>query len=146
MTVEETIEIAAPREEVFDALMDPARLEDWVTTHKALDEAPEGTLEVGDSFKQKMKLGGMSFGVTWTVTELEAPGYAAWEGKGPAGSKATAIYKLAENGEGTRFDYTNEFDLPGGPLADVAAKAVSAKRARKEARKSLEQLKELLEG
>ena len=52
---------------------------------------------------------------------------------------------IAANGNGTRFDYENEFELPGGVLGKAAGKMLSAAPARREARRSLENLKRLLE-
>ena len=42
MRVERKIEIAAPAEQIYDLVMDPHRLEDWVTIHAGLKDAPRG--------------------------------------------------------------------------------------------------------
>ena len=47
--VERTVEIAAPPEDVYDVVMDPARLEDWVTIHDHLVGNPPSPLEKGSS-------------------------------------------------------------------------------------------------
>ena len=124
--------------------MDPHRLGDWVTAHRKVDGAPDGELVEGDSFKQKLRVVGPSFKVKWTVVEASEPNLAVWEGKGPGGSKADVRYELSETDEGTRFDYCNNFDLPGGPLAKVAG-GIAGPPATKQARDSLKNLKELLE-
>jgi uncharacterized protein YndB with AHSA1/START domain len=143
--VNETIEIDAPPSEVWGVVMDPHRLGEWVTAHKKVYDAPEGELSEGDSFKQKLQVVGPSFKVTWTVAEASAPKLAVWEGKGPGGSKADVRYELSETeGGGTRFDYCNNFELPGGPFAKVA-KGIAGPPATKQARESLANLKRLLE-
>ena len=144
MKVEESIELPAPPEAVFDVLLDLDRLGDWVTAHRSIVEAPDGPLEQGSSFAQKLKVGGVSFTVRWEVTRLERPRLVEWRGEGPAKSDALVRYSLAPNGSGVCFEYTNEFRLPGGRLSQAAGKAVGEGRARKEARRSLENLKDLL--
>lgn len=126
-------------------VMDPHRLGDWVTAHKKVYDAPSGGLAKGDSFKQKLRVVGPSFKVKWTVVEASEPNLAVWEGKGPGGSAADVRYELSEtDGGGTRFDYCNSFELPGGPLS-MPAKSIAGKPATKQARKSLANLKGLLE-
>ena len=39
-----TIDIDAPREKVFDTMLDPARLNEWVTIHRKVDDADGGRL------------------------------------------------------------------------------------------------------
>ena len=49
------------------------------------------------------------------------------------------------NGDGTRFDYHNEFSAPGGPLGSAASGVVMGGGPQREARASLQRLKKLLE-
>ena len=53
MRVERSIEIDAPPERVYDVVMDPQRLEDWVTIHVGLEVgAPTaGSSEDPSSFR-----------------------------------------------------------------------------------------------
>lgn len=143
--VRESIEIDAPVERVWALVMDPNRLGEWVSTHQAVENVPDGGLKQGSTFDQRMKLAGKGFDVTWTVTECDAPNKAAWEGEGPGGSTAHVTYELSESNGGTRFDYTNGFDLPGGALGRLAGKVASGTAARSQARKTLARLKRLLE-
>jgi uncharacterized protein YndB with AHSA1/START domain len=144
VTVETEVEIAAPREEVFELLLDPSRLDEWVTASHGVADAPDGPLRSGSSFRQRLRLGGARFDVRWEVTELEHPSLAVWEGRGPAGSHAAVRYELAENESGTRFRYLNTYDLPGGVLGAMAGRVTSAP-ARHAMRTSLRKLKLLLE-
>lgn len=124
MTVEGQIDIAAPPEDVYAILMDPERLEDWVTIHDALLDAPDGPLEKGSKLTQRLKIAGKCFTVRWTVVENERARRVVWEGRGPMRSKASAIYQLAPDGDGTHFSYLNEYELPGGPLGRLAGPVV----------------------
>lgn len=144
MKVERSIEIAASPEAVYEVVMDPARLGDWVTVHKELVEAPNGVLEEGDELVQKLKVAGQSFKVSWTVAKAHHPRDVEWEGRGPLGTKARVSYDLEPRGDGTCFNYINEYDLPGGPVGKLGAKAVQ-RTAGKEADRTLDRLKGLLE-
>lgn len=139
------IEIAAPIGDVYDAMMDPGRLGEWVTIHRDLTGAPEPPLAEGDSFEQKLALAGRSFEVAWTVTRAGRPTAADWDGRGPAGSKARVAYRLEETGETTRVRYENSFEFPAGFLGRAAGRLLVRSPARKEAERSLERLKDLLE-
>ncbi len=82
----------------------------------------------------------------WTVVNVEPPRRAVWEGRGPAHSRASIEYELeaAEN-DRTRFDYTNEFKAPGGPLGAVAGRVLVGGLSQREAQRSLQRLKHLVE-
>ena len=144
MKLEAEVEIDAPPERVFDLLLDPARLDDWVTASHGVADAPDGPLEPGSSFRQHLRVGGARFDVRWKVAELERPTLVVWDGRGPRGTDATVRYLLSEDGSGTRFRYCNEYHLPGGPLGSVAGRITSGP-ARRSMRTSLRKLKRMLE-
>jgi carbon monoxide dehydrogenase subunit G len=142
-----SIDIDAPPEKVWDVVMDPQRLGEWVTIHRDLEEVSDNPLKDGSTLKQKLCLRGVNFHVKWTVAESREAELAVWDGRGPARSKAHTSYRLAPNGNGgTRFDYENEFALPGGALGKVAGGLLSAAPGKREARRSLDRLRALLEG
>jgi uncharacterized protein YndB with AHSA1/START domain len=143
--LEREIEIDAPPEDVYDKLADPSCLGEWVTIQDKLVSAPDGLVEKGDEIVQCMKVAGKKFNVSWDVDHAERPSKLRWTGKGPMGTKARATYELSPNGNGgTRFRYTNEYDLPGGPLGRMAGKAFSGASG-SEADKTLGRLKKLIE-
>ena len=144
MKVERTIDIAAAPEEVYEAVMDPRRLDEWVTIHVGVEGAPDGPLSEGTEMRQCLKLAGTKFHVDWRVTRAERPARVEWEGRGPMRSKARVVYDIAPNGGGSRFCYMNEFTLPGGPLGRIAGGGMSGISGR-ESERSLERLKRLLE-
>jgi uncharacterized protein YndB with AHSA1/START domain len=146
MRVESQVEIAAPPEEVFETVMDPGRLGEWVTTHDGLVERPAGQLAEGSTFRQRLRVAGLSFKVRWRVTRLERPSLVEWTGEGPGGSRALVRYTLEPIERGaTRFGYLNEFELPGGRVTRLAGRRIGEGRGRAEAERSLERLKRLLE-
>lgn len=144
MRVERVLNIAAAPEDLYDVITDAGRLEDWVTIHEELVDAPSGSLEAGSQLTQRLKLAGRCFTVHWTVVESDRPRRVVWHGRGPVHSKARVIYDLERDGEGTRFYYANEYGLPGGPLGRMAGPMV-ARATKGEMEASLEKLRKLVE-
>jgi uncharacterized protein YndB with AHSA1/START domain len=143
--VERSIEIAATPERIYAVIMDPGCLERWVTIHAALEMAPGGQLEQGSELTQRLQLAGRGFTVHWKVIENSPARKVVWEGRGPMRSHAGVTYELTPTGAGgTRFTYTNEFALPGGPLGRVAGPVVKRVTAG-ELDRSLERLRLLVE-
>jgi uncharacterized protein YndB with AHSA1/START domain len=141
-----SIDIDAPPERVYDAMLDPARLKDWVTIHRRVNRADDGAPREGFEMEQTLYLRGAHFKVRWTLTEADKPDTATWEGRGPAHSYARTSYRLhRRDGGGTRFDYENEFKAPGGFLGAAASRALMGGVPEREAHRSLERLKAMLE-
>lgn len=144
--VEADIVIAAPPERVWATVLDPDRFEDWVTIHRRINKSDPGPPRCGMKVEQTLCIRGASFKVKWTLAECENHRHATWEGKGPVGSAARTTYDLSPDGNGgTRFHYTNEFRAPGGPLGAVASKVLVGGVPEREAERSLQRLKQLLE-
>jgi hypothetical protein len=95
---------------------------------------------------QALCVRGMTFRVHWTLSAVDAPNRAQWEGGGPAHSHALIRYELSDKGDGhTSFRYTNEFHPPGGRLGHLAGRMIVGATSQREAQRSLSRLKELLE-
>jgi len=140
------IDIAAPPEAVWNTAMDPARTPDWVTIVRGVDGVDDGPLRPGFRMNQSLCLRGLTFHVKWRLDEVDAPWFARWEGRGPARSKALIENLLRErDGGGTHFEYRNEFKVPFGPLGSMASHALVGEVPEREARTSLQRLRELLE-
>lgn len=138
--------IAAPPEKVWEVVMDPHRFDDWVTIHRDIHRADEGPPHEGMKVEQTLCLRGAKFKVKWHLAECDGPHHATWEGIGPMHSHARTSYDLESDGDGgTRFRYENEFKAPGGPLGAAASRLVVGGVPEREAHRSLERLKALLE-
>lgn len=145
-TVHATIEIDAPIDRVWDTVMNPDRLGDWVTIHRSVKRVSDRPFKQGSTMQQVLHMRGVSFNVNWKLVHLEAPNSAQWEGRGPAHSRAKIRYALSADGDGrTRFDYTNEFSPPGGRLGTYASRVIVGAASEREASSSLRRLKNLLE-
>jgi carbon monoxide dehydrogenase subunit G len=141
------IRIDATPEEVWNTVMDPDRMGEWVTIHRKMLSADSGPPREGMEMHQCLALRGASFKVKWKLTECDELHRAVWEGKGPMGSSARTEYVLEADGNGsTDFHYVNEFKAPGGLLGKTASRVLVGGLPKKEADGSLQRLKALLEG
>jgi uncharacterized membrane protein len=141
-----SIDIDAPREQVFHMVLDPARLDEWVTIHRRVNKADDGPPREGFEMEQTLCLRGANFKVRWKLTEHEPNVRATWEGRGPAHSYARTAYRLSDSdGDATHFEYENEFKAPGGFLGAAASRVLVGGVPQREANRSLQQLKALLE-
>ena len=143
--VRAAIDIHAPPEKVYETVLDPSRLDEWVTIHRKLNHADDGPPNTGFQMDQTLCLRGTNFKVHWTLTEAERPDHATWEGRGPARSYARTTYRLTPNPDGTRFEYENEFKPPGGIVGAAASRVIVGGVPQREANRSLQRLKALLE-
>jgi uncharacterized protein YndB with AHSA1/START domain len=141
-----SIDIDAPPERVYDLVLDPTRLDEWVTIHRRVNSRDAGPPREGFEMDQTLCLRGANFKVHWTLTEADRPDRATWEGRGPAHSYARTSYGLrAVDGGKTRFEYENEFKAPGGILGAAASRMLIGGVPQREATRSLARLKALLE-
>jgi Polyketide cyclase / dehydrase and lipid transport len=137
--------IGARREDVWKMVMDPKRLGEWVTIHRRLVHADDGSVRVGYMMDQQIHLRGVSLEVHWTLVECRAGELAVWEGRGPARSRARSEYVLSADDGGTRFDYRNEFRPPLGPVGALVSRALVGGMPEREAMRTLERLRDQLE-
>jgi uncharacterized protein YndB with AHSA1/START domain len=143
--VKASIEIDAPPDRVYDTMLDTSLLKDWVTIHRRVNRSDEGEPHEGYGMVQTLCLRGANFKVRWTLTEADRPDRATWEGRGPAHSYARTSYRLTPKDGGTRFDYENEFKAPGGLVGAAASRAIMGGVPEREADRSLQRLKALIE-
>jgi uncharacterized protein YndB with AHSA1/START domain len=137
--------IAIPSEKVWETVMDPAHLADWVTIHRKLVHADDGPPRIGFEMDQQIHLRGVSVEVHWKLVRCDPAERAVWDGRGPARSRARIEYVLHSEDGATRFDYRNEFHAPLGPVGALASRALVGGIPEREANRSLEHLREYLE-
>jgi uncharacterized protein YndB with AHSA1/START domain len=143
--VSASTDIAAPPEEVWEMVMDPGRLDEWVTIHRKLLYADEGPPRVGYKMDQQLHVRGVNLEVHWRLVDCSPGERAVWQGQGPARSRAQTEYLLNAVDGGTRFDYRNEFRAPLGPVGAVVSRALIGGMPEREAKRTLERLRAHLE-
>jgi uncharacterized membrane protein len=145
-TVHVKIRINAPLQAVWDTIMNPDRLGDWVTIHRSVKSVSDNPLKNGSTMEQVLAMRGVSFHVNWKLVNVSPPHEAQWDGRGPAHSRARITYQLSGDGDdATMFEYTNEFNPPGGRLGNLASRVIVGAASEREANNSLQRLKALVE-
>jgi carbon monoxide dehydrogenase subunit G len=137
--------IAVPRSDVWQMIMDPRRLGDWVTIHRKLIHADEGPPRAGYEMAQQIHIRGVSLVVHWKLVDCRENELAVWDGAGPARSRAHTEYRLSPDGDGTCFDYRNEFRPPLGPVGAIVSRALVGGMPEREAKRTLDRLSAYLE-
>jgi carbon monoxide dehydrogenase subunit G len=144
--VKASTHIAAPPGDVWNLIMDPHSLGEWVTIHRKLLRADGGPPRVGYTMDQQIHIRGVSLDVHWKLVDCRPEELAVWEGRGPARSRAHSEYILKGEDGGTRFDYRNEFRAPLGPVGAVVSRALVGGMPEREAGRTLDLLRAHLEG
>lgn len=146
-TVNASVHISASPAAVWEIVMDPRRLPEWVTIHRRLRQTDDGWPRVGYQMDQQLRLRGVNLEVHWELVQCEPNRHAVWQGRGPARSHARTEYALlpADGGASTCFRYRNEFHAPLGPIGALASRALVGGMPEREAHRTLQRLKELLE-
>jgi hypothetical protein len=140
-----SIRIRATPAEVWQVIMDPDCLGEWVTIHRKLVRADEGPVQKGFTMDQQLQLRGVHLEVHWRLAECRPCELAVWEGRGPARSRARTEYVLTAEDGSTRFDYRNEFHPPLGPIGAIVSRALVGGMPEREAERTLERLRSNLE-
>jgi carbon monoxide dehydrogenase subunit G len=135
-----SVEVSAPPERVWEVISDLSTCDEWLVIHVGFPDGAPETLEEGTRYKQTVTLLGLSQDVSWTVDEVDPPRRLALKGKGPAGVKLRAAYRLEPAGDGTRVAYDGEFG--GLALRPFGGKVES--EAKKAGDRSLANLREYL--
>jgi hypothetical protein len=143
--VRSSVVIAAPPERVWAIVMDPNRLGEWVTIHRAVRDVTPGPAREGSRMEQVLHLRGTDIRVRWLLVECSPPTLARLEGHGPARSAALISYQLVAVPQGTRFDYENEFQPPFGLVGALASRTVMGQIPQREADRTLAALRSLAE-
>jgi uncharacterized protein YndB with AHSA1/START domain len=139
------VAIQAPIERVWETVMDPHQLGQWVTIHRSVKQVSDLPMRRGAEMEQTLQIRGVPFHVHWTLVDVDPPRAAEWRGRGPAHSRASIRYELSAVDGTTVFEYSNEFTAPGGRLGNVASRVIVGAASEREASTSLARLKKLLE-
>ncbi len=143
--IERDIDIAASPKRVFGELVSWDGLTRWSTITVDHD-GPGRCANVGDTFKQTIRIGGIHLPTQWKVVEFTAPRAVAYEATGPASSfmrMRQEVFAGKLGGSTVRLEV--EYELPAGVLGEVADKLYMHRRNEREAEHTLSNLKDLIE-
>ncbi len=117
--------IPAPRQKVWEALNDPAILQQAIPGCESLEKTSDTELKA----QVRMRVGPVSakFGGKVTLSDFDPPNSYRISGEGQGGAagfaKGGAVVKLADDGSGTVLTYTADAQV-GGKIAQVGARLI----------------------
>ena len=144
--IERQIEIARSPQHVFALLTDLDRLPEWATIVIDTREVSDQPLRKGCTFRQTLKLFGRELETEWRVEELAPPRHVAYAATAPGGGTLTMRQTVEPSDRGSRVALELDYELPGGWLGELLDRRVVEQHNEREADRSLQQLKHLLEG
>lgn len=121
-------ESAATPEVVWQLAVDLPRYPEWNVRHDSFVGDVPATLAEGTTYRERVKMMGVSTEVTWRVVTAEAPRRLDQTSAGYMGIKAHNRLIIEPSGTGSRITLEMEFNGPvlGGPIAAVMEKQVGA--------------------
>jgi uncharacterized membrane protein len=140
------IELAAPPEDVFALLIDLDRLPQWATIVVDSREVSDRPLTVGCTFRQTVRIMGKELDTEWRVTQLEPTRLIGYEASSAFGGRLVMTQTITPRDEGSTVQLEADYDLPGGFLGELLDRAVVEAQNEREAERSLQNLKELVDG
>ncbi len=145
--VEESVEISASRQRVWDLLADPKRHTELGTFVAEVTVSTPGEVREGTIYRERSGPGFMKSDSEWTITKLESPRQVIHETKEKS-MIATATWTLSELGPGgTRVTQVLDFEMmPRLPILGRLLEGLFATRmTQKETQRMLQDLKRLSE-
>ncbi len=123
MYLDQTVDIAAPVERVWDVTIDIPQWPTWNPTVDGVDVLTPRPMGVG--WSARLKQPGNAPG-TWTVTRFEGPNIYQWE-TNPLGMHVVALHRLEATSTGTHVTLSIDVSgltapLLGGIVARVSRK------------------------
>jgi hypothetical protein len=140
ISIEESIIIQRPIEEVFAFMSETANLPLWQTDVLEARHTPEGPVQVGTQLTLVRVLMGRTIEATAVISAYEPPTHYAYQST--TGYTATGVNMCKATCEGTKV--TTRFDLQTGDLFTLAEPVVG-RNVRCGVQSNLTTLKDLLE-
>ena len=143
--IENEIEVARPRAEVFDYLAHGERLPEYIPDFASVEQDSPGEPGRGTTYRYRMSRGSAQGTFEWT--EFQPPDRLAWHGppakSGPGSMEPSGRWELSDSGAGTRVRLVMT-PQPGGLFKLMSP--LMGMGMRKGNRQALERLKAKLEG
>lgn len=140
------IVLDAGPEAVFGLLTDLDRLPEWATIVVDTREVSERPLRPDCTFRQTIRVLGRELDSEWQITELEPGRHIAYEANAPLGGSLAMKQTVVPHGTGSRVQLEIDYELPGGFVGELLDRATLATQNEREVERSLQNLKELLDG
>jgi len=144
-SIRRQVSIACPPAKVFEVLTDVERLAEFSHMTVAISNGPGRTLEVGDHFKQIVKVLHIELDTEWEVLHIIAGESIHLAGRSTGNGSASVTQHVVAQGDGSLVTFEIDYDPPLGIIGDIADKIVFESRHERDAEQILAALKSLCE-
>jgi carbon monoxide dehydrogenase subunit G len=118
VNVSESVDVAAPAEDVFAALTDWSGQGDWMFATSVRPTRGYGRQD-GDEITARTGIGPIGFTDTMTITQWDPPNVCRVRHTGKL-VRGTAVFAVAADGpDRSRVEWTEELDIPFGRLGAI---------------------------
>ncbi len=143
-TVTETVEIAAPVDQVFAFIADdPTRATMFIPGLNRITNVAPAEAKPGQTWDYEFNWFGLVISGNSRCTKHERP--SAFQFQTVTGNPSTWTYRLESRGSGTRLTFEVDFEMPENQLARFATAGMLQKMNESRAREVVGNLKALLE-
>lgn len=136
-----TRHIEAPPERVYDALVEPATMKDWMDLQEVADLT--GRLDVPGTRYTQVVRGPWRFRTE--IVQAERPTLHEQAGRGPWGASFRMIATLSPSDGGTELELETNYGLPLGPIGRLIDRLWLERQRRTIANRELDRLVALVE-
>jgi uncharacterized membrane protein len=141
--VQETVDIAAPIEEVFAVISDPERSPEWSAEVIEVRDVSDEPVQEGTTWLQVVRIAGRPANLQCRIVELRPPYEGVVQISGDQQGRIRTRCEATE--EGTHVTQEIDFVPPGGILGRVAGGLIGP-AVKHELRRTLQRMRETLEG
>jgi uncharacterized protein YndB with AHSA1/START domain len=143
--VNASVEIDAPPEKVWTVVSDPRNLPRWDRHIVRVEGVPKAGIKEGSQYATTVRFMGVRAGARSTVVELRPNRYAKVHVRGALDADVETWLDPLDGGR-TRLRHRVNFRFKGGPLGELAARAVNALGAPSLLKRGVEEQKRQAEG
>ena len=143
--IEKSVIINVPPQKVFDYLVNPATMHEWISGLIESKDLPEGPVTIGTAWTQVIRVAGRNAEMLRRVTEYEPPSKFVCDGTIPGGGTATIISTCEPVEEKTKFTFIMDYTIPGSIFGKLADKLLFEKILDRDASHNAVTLKTILE-
>ena len=144
MRIAEKVDVAAPRELVWDQVSDPARVLDFFAGVTRWEVEGEQRTGLGARYRMLMRVGSAEVGGLIEVVESQPECDLAWTSVTGIDQRGRWRLRGAPDG-GTRVELRLQFDVPGRGVSSWLAEQLAVPIVRGNVRRTLAQLKRAVE-
>jgi carbon monoxide dehydrogenase subunit G len=121
--VQVSVVVEASPQKVWDVVSDPRNLPRWDRHISGVDGVPRSGLRDGSEYQTEVRFLGARAHATSRVIEIHPPQYAKVRVRGLLNATVETWVEPIDNGK-SRLRHRVNYRFPGGPLGELAARAV----------------------